>query len=64
MTSMLLTVRTKLERGWFFSPQGELRECLIITVGTHRTVRDTETGLHVDVRPDDVLIEKPEPKPE
>jgi hypothetical protein len=55
-------VRTSLESGWFFSPRGELRACTIITAGGKRTVRDTETGLYVDVKPDDVLIEKPEPE--
>lgn len=54
-------MRATLESGWFFTPTGELRACIIITIGDTRKVRDLETGLYVDVRPEDVLIEKPEP---
>lgn len=57
-------MRAKLESGWFFTPTGELRPCIILTIGDTRKVRDNETGLYVDVRPEDVLIEKPEPDPE
>lgn len=62
MDALNWSVRVTLEHGWFFSPQGELRPCTIITVAGHRTVRDTKTGLYVDVRPEDVLISKPEPE--
>lgn len=54
-------VRATLESGWFFTPTGELRACIILTIGDRRKVRDNETGLYIDVRPEDVLIEKPEP---
>ena len=56
-------MRTSLEHGWFFAPNGELRACTIITVGSHRVVRDDKTGLHVDVRPEDVLPMGDEPEP-
>ena len=54
-------MRAKLESGWFFTPTGELRACIILTIGDTRKVRDLETGMYVDVRPEDVLIEQPEP---
>ena len=57
-----MIVRTSLESGWFFTPSGELRSCTILTIGSTRRVRDNETGLYVDVKPDDVLVEKPEPE--
>lgn len=60
--SYLGAVQTKLEHGWFFSPQGELRACVILTIGATRRVRDNETGLYVDVKPEDVLVSKPEPE--
>lgn len=57
-------MRATLQSGWFFTPTGELRACIILTIGDTRKVRDNETGLYVDVRPEDVLIEKPEPETE
>ena len=52
------------ERAWYWTPAGVLRACFVVeldVVGSvERVVIDAETLASVNVRPEDVMIEKPE----
>lgn len=45
---------------WYWASDGELRECVVTTVDDTQLVLDFETLEAVNVRPEDVLIERPE----
>lgn len=45
---------------WYWASDGELRECVVTTVDDTQLVLDFETLETVNVRPEDVLIERPE----
>jgi hypothetical protein len=49
--------------GWYFTPQGELRECVVIQspFAQHPFVLDMETGKAVPVAVEDVLTDAPKP---
>lgn len=46
--------------GWYFDADGALRACVVVNVNGNLGVIDAETLKPVSVKPDDVLIERPE----
>jgi hypothetical protein len=48
-------------QGYYWTPENELRECVVLQIMRTYIVIDLETTEEVDVDPADVLIEKPEP---
>lgn len=47
--------------GWYFTSDGELRACIVTSVDGRLGVVDALTLAPVNVRPDEVMIERPEP---
>lgn len=47
-------------QGWYFTPDGDLRACVVTSADGVIGVIDSETLESVDVNPDDVMIERPE----
>lgn len=46
--------------GWYWTPENELRQCIVLKVWDDMSVVDSETLEPVQVAPSDVLVEKPE----
>ena len=47
--------------GWYFTPSGELRACIVTSVDGRLGVIDALTLAPVSVPADDVMVERPEP---
>jgi hypothetical protein len=47
-------------RGWYWTPENELRECVVVYAAGDLAVLDAETLEEVSVNVEDVMVEKPE----